>query len=63
MNNPSILGNAIVNIAISEKTKTAPKLEDEPIIIKIRKMIMRCFILTKKSGERLIPKAGRWFVG
>ncbi len=36
MSKPKILGNAIVRIAISEKSSTAPRLDDEPITIKTK---------------------------
>ena len=36
ISNPKIFGNAIAKIIISEKSITAPKLTEEPIIIKIK---------------------------
>ena len=38
ISNPKIFGNAIAKIIISEKSITAPKLTEEPIIIKIKKI-------------------------
>ena len=36
INNPKIFGNAIAKIIMSEKSMTAPRLTEEPMIIKIK---------------------------
>ena len=38
INKPSIFGKAMAKIIISEKSITAPKLTEEPIIMKIKKI-------------------------
>ncbi len=38
INKPSMFGNAIAKIIISEKSSTAPNLTDEPTIMKIKKI-------------------------